>query len=298
MPLTPRRWRGPRRVAPSTLTRGARQWQGWELRRRGAAARRRRWGRWRKRVTGQPWRARLWHCDAAVAVAPRGRWHRPGARPRGRGAPGGQGRRPGFPLPRRRRPPPAPVRPRPEPRQPPRRAPRPPRPPPLRPRRPRPTRRPPVRSPSRSTTWSTCRESARACTASSTGCRPRGTGSPPRSPRCSRVRRATPTTARCGRPRPASCRPSGPARRRPGRRVGFVSLGAAFESAAVQQLVHTATAADPSYTQVRLLVRGATPPSGHADWSAPSSGPPPSRRSATSGSSPPTRTPRSPRRSP
>lgn len=50
---------------------------------------------------------------------------------------------------------------------------------------------------------------------------------------------------------------------------GFVSLGAAFESAAVQQLVHTATAADPSCTQVRLLVRGATPPSGHADWSAP-----------------------------
>ena len=50
---------------------------------------------------------------------------------------------------------------------------------------------------------------------------------------------------------------------------GFVSLGAAFEGAAVQQLVHTATAADPSYTRVRLLVRGATPPSGHADWSAP-----------------------------
>jgi len=50
---------------------------------------------------------------------------------------------------------------------------------------------------------------------------------------------------------------------------GFVSLGAAFEGAAVQQLVHTATAADPSYTQVRLLVRGATPPSGHADWSVP-----------------------------
>lgn len=50
---------------------------------------------------------------------------------------------------------------------------------------------------------------------------------------------------------------------------GFVSLGAAFESAAVQQLVHTATAADPACTQVRLLVRGATPPSGHADWSAP-----------------------------
>lgn len=50
---------------------------------------------------------------------------------------------------------------------------------------------------------------------------------------------------------------------------GFVSLGAAFETAAVQQLVHTATAADPACTQVSLLVRGATPPSGHADWSAP-----------------------------
>jgi hypothetical protein len=50
---------------------------------------------------------------------------------------------------------------------------------------------------------------------------------------------------------------------------GFVSLGAAFESAAVQQLVHTVSAADPSYTQVLLLVRGTTPPSGHADWSAP-----------------------------
>lgn len=50
---------------------------------------------------------------------------------------------------------------------------------------------------------------------------------------------------------------------------GFVSLGAAFESAAVQQLVYTVTAADPTVTSVRLLVNGAAPPSGHSDWSAP-----------------------------
>lgn len=49
----------------------------------------------------------------------------------------------------------------------------------------------------------------------------------------------------------------------------FVAVGAAFESAAVQQLVYTVTAADPAVTQVRLLVNGATPPSGHSDWSAP-----------------------------
>jgi len=50
---------------------------------------------------------------------------------------------------------------------------------------------------------------------------------------------------------------------------GFVSVGAAFESAMVQQLVYTVTGADPSVKQVRLLVNGATPPSGHSDWSAP-----------------------------
>ncbi|HEX2704824.1 MAG TPA: GerMN domain-containing protein [Candidatus Lustribacter sp.] len=50
---------------------------------------------------------------------------------------------------------------------------------------------------------------------------------------------------------------------------GFVALGAAFESAAVQQLVYTVTAADPSVRTVRLRVNGAVPPSGHSDWSAP-----------------------------
>ena len=50
---------------------------------------------------------------------------------------------------------------------------------------------------------------------------------------------------------------------------GFVSLGAAFESAAVQQLVWTATAADKSVSAIKLLVNGATPPSGHSDWSKP-----------------------------
>ncbi len=50
---------------------------------------------------------------------------------------------------------------------------------------------------------------------------------------------------------------------------GFVSVGAEFESAAVQQLVYTVTAADDSISTVRLLVNGATPPSGHSDWSAP-----------------------------
>jgi hypothetical protein len=50
---------------------------------------------------------------------------------------------------------------------------------------------------------------------------------------------------------------------------GFVQLGAAFEGAAVQQLVHTATAAEPSNPSVKLLVNGAVPPSGHMDWSEP-----------------------------
>ncbi|MFZ1285866.1 MAG: GerMN domain-containing protein [Candidatus Phosphoribacter sp.] len=50
---------------------------------------------------------------------------------------------------------------------------------------------------------------------------------------------------------------------------GYVTLGAAFESAALQQLVHTVTAADPTVTAIRLLVNGATPPSGHLDVSGP-----------------------------
>jgi hypothetical protein len=49
----------------------------------------------------------------------------------------------------------------------------------------------------------------------------------------------------------------------------FVSLGSSFEGAAVQELVYTVTAADPAVSQVKLLVNGQTPPSGHMDWSAP-----------------------------
>lgn len=49
----------------------------------------------------------------------------------------------------------------------------------------------------------------------------------------------------------------------------FPSLGAAFEGAAVQQLVWTATAADTSVKGVRLLVDGEVPDSGHHDWSNP-----------------------------
>ncbi len=49
----------------------------------------------------------------------------------------------------------------------------------------------------------------------------------------------------------------------------FVAVGAAYETAAVQALVHTVTAADPSVRAVRLLVDGAAPTSGHQDWSEP-----------------------------
>jgi hypothetical protein len=49
----------------------------------------------------------------------------------------------------------------------------------------------------------------------------------------------------------------------------FVRLGAAGEVVAVQQLVYTVTANDPSVKRVRLLVDGGTPPSGHQDWSYP-----------------------------
>lgn len=47
------------------------------------------------------------------------------------------------------------------------------------------------------------------------------------------------------------------------------NLGSGFEAAAVQQLVYTATAADPTVTGVRLTVNGRQPPSGHLDLSAP-----------------------------
>jgi hypothetical protein len=49
----------------------------------------------------------------------------------------------------------------------------------------------------------------------------------------------------------------------------FVSTGAAFEEAAVQQLVYTVTANDKSVKKVRLLVDGKAPTSGHQDWSQP-----------------------------
>lgn len=47
------------------------------------------------------------------------------------------------------------------------------------------------------------------------------------------------------------------------------SFGSAEESIAVQQLVYTVTANDPSVKKVRLLVKGKTPPSGHLDLSRP-----------------------------
>lgn len=49
----------------------------------------------------------------------------------------------------------------------------------------------------------------------------------------------------------------------------FVAVGAEAESVAVQEVVYTVTANDPSVRQVRLLVNGATPHSGHSDWSKP-----------------------------
>jgi spore germination protein GerM len=51
--------------------------------------------------------------------------------------------------------------------------------------------------------------------------------------------------------------------------TGFVAVGASFENASVQQLVYTVTAAEPSVHQVRLLVNGGLPPSGHYVWSEP-----------------------------
>ncbi|HET7724083.1 MAG TPA: GerMN domain-containing protein [Propionibacteriaceae bacterium] len=50
---------------------------------------------------------------------------------------------------------------------------------------------------------------------------------------------------------------------------GFVSVGASYEAASVQQLVYTVTAADPGISRVKLLVNGSVPPSGHIDWSKP-----------------------------
>jgi hypothetical protein len=49
----------------------------------------------------------------------------------------------------------------------------------------------------------------------------------------------------------------------------FVSVGAQAETVAVQQVVYTVTANDPDVKQVRLLVDGKVPPSGHSDWSEP-----------------------------
>lgn len=49
----------------------------------------------------------------------------------------------------------------------------------------------------------------------------------------------------------------------------FPKLGAEAENAAVQQLVYTVTANDKSVKQVRLLVNGKPPTSGHEDWSKP-----------------------------
>jgi Immunoglobulin-like domain of bacterial spore germination/Sporulation and spore germination len=49
----------------------------------------------------------------------------------------------------------------------------------------------------------------------------------------------------------------------------FVKVGAEAETAAVQQLVYTVTANDPSVKQVKLLVDGKAPTSGHSDWSQP-----------------------------
>lgn len=50
---------------------------------------------------------------------------------------------------------------------------------------------------------------------------------------------------------------------------GFVSQGSAAELVAVQQLVYTVTANDKAVKRVRVLQDGATPSSGHADWSKP-----------------------------
>jgi hypothetical protein len=49
----------------------------------------------------------------------------------------------------------------------------------------------------------------------------------------------------------------------------FVSVGAEAETIAVQQVVYTVTANDNAVQQVRLLVDGKAPQSGHSDWSDP-----------------------------
>jgi Immunoglobulin-like domain of bacterial spore germination./Sporulation and spore germination. len=48
----------------------------------------------------------------------------------------------------------------------------------------------------------------------------------------------------------------------------FVSLGAATEKAAVQEIVYTVTANDPALKKVQLRVNGKAP-KGHSDWSGP-----------------------------
>jgi len=49
----------------------------------------------------------------------------------------------------------------------------------------------------------------------------------------------------------------------------FVAVGSAVETAAVQEIVYTVTANDPTVKQVLLRVKGNSPPSGHSDWSGP-----------------------------
>jgi hypothetical protein len=49
----------------------------------------------------------------------------------------------------------------------------------------------------------------------------------------------------------------------------FPHLGAEAESLAVQQVVYTTTANDPAVKQVKLLVNGKAPQSGHEDWTQP-----------------------------
>ena len=49
----------------------------------------------------------------------------------------------------------------------------------------------------------------------------------------------------------------------------FVAVGSAVETVAVQEVVYTVTANDPTVKQVLLRVNGQTPPSGHSDWSGP-----------------------------
>ena len=66
----------------------------------------------------------------------------------------------------------------------------------------------------------------------------------------------------------------------------FVAVGSAVETAAVQEIVYTVTANDPTVKQVLLRVKGNSPPSGHSDWSGPHTASAHGRRTGTgSGSS-------------